>query len=337
MKGTTKINSLFMKLLGSSLLVMITACSFRQPERIQGVGNPDWSDFRKAVLDRPDHSHFMKPGPYGVTKHLKYQISLNPGQEIDTDFYRSSNKGKAPLALIMHGNGYSKLAHRNQAEHLSSWGIHTLLVNLPNRDQWIKNGKTLKKLIQLIHAWPQILTHSIDADQIIVIGHSFGGSASMIASGRNSPVKGVILLDPAVVHQSIRKYMKRVQKPVLILGADQNVFRSKKRWQFFRYIPGPVAEFSITGATHNDAQSPGINKVRWGFDWETDEGIQKKFTAFITGGIFSISGTGRLEYAWSLYNLASKLGVVKKGRIRFVPSQKNERLGYKKLLRSGFR
>lgn len=284
---------------------------------------PSWSIFKTKIISRPDYSVFLNAGPYPYSVYYNYRISLKPSLTIDSDYYKAKSGPGSPLAIIMHGNGYSKLTHRLQGEHLASWGIHTLLINLPNHGQWIKNGKILKRVTQMVHSWPELLSRNIDLSRIILVGHSFGGSASVIAASGNSPVAGVILLDPAMVHPSVRTYLQKIHRPILILGADKSVFRSKKRPQFFHNSGGAVTEFSLTGATHTDAQLPGIQSVRWGFEWEADETIQRRFLAFITGGLFSLAGTGSLNYAWAMFRNAETSGAVKNGKNKGVISFKS--------------
>ena len=58
-------------------------------------------------------------------------------------------------------------------------------------------------------------------DQILLVGHSFGGSASIIAAAKGARVRGLILLDPAVVHNKVVRQMRRVKVPVILIGADK--------------------------------------------------------------------------------------------------------------------
>ena len=324
MKGTTETRGRIRIVAGlAAFVALASGCIVTAPRPVPGPPPPPpWRQLQRNVLDQGSHAVFLKKGPYKHKRFLNYRISLNPSEKIKTDYYMAESGKDAPLAIIMHGNRYSKLAHRLQGRHLASWGIHALLINLPNQHQWIENGHTLKNIARLIHSSPSILSQDINRNAIILVGHSFGASASAIAASGSSPAAAAILLDPALVHPLILGYLKRIQRPVLILGADKKVFRAKRRWQFFRYAGGPVAEFSITGATHTDAQLPGINQVRWGFDWETTYKIQKQFLAFITAGLYGLAGTGQLDHTWSLYHGARAAGRVKEGRVRFAATAK---------------
>ena len=82
---------------------------------------------------------------------------------------------------------------------------------------------------------------------MILIGHSFGGSAASIAAGSGAPVKGVILLDPALVSDKVVPFLKNINVNVVLLGADTKVFRSKKRSRFYKNINSDMVEISVKG------------------------------------------------------------------------------------------
>lgn len=232
---------------------------------------------------------YTNVGPFSYQVYRNFNIPLSPTEILKVDLHWPDHANQAPLVIFVHGNGFNKEVHTEQAMHLASWGFYALTVEVPNRGQWLENGNRLAELVSLVYAYPPLLNENIDIQNLILIGHSFGGSAVTIAASKNSHVKGLILLDPAVVSQSLFMTMKKVSIPVILLGADPKVFQSRKRWQFFRYLGGSVAEVTVKGATHNDAQLPSIHKVNWGFDFTTHENIQRRFLALITASVFSLT------------------------------------------------
>src|SRR5690606_36893860 len=144
-----------------------------------------------------------------------------------------------------------------QAERIASWGMHALVLQLPNEGRWICNGATIYKLVEYLRDGSNI-NPRIDRSRIILAGHSFGGSAITIAAGMGAPVLGLILLDRAVVHEQVKTYLIKLTLPVMLLGADRTVFRSRKRRYFYQYPRGDVREVSVRGATHDDAQFPSM-------------------------------------------------------------------------------
>lgn len=293
------------------------ACQHRQHQSYSYFSK-NWDEFRHQMMsDQITSETYRQQGPFKYKKHLDFAIPISPTNIIKTDLYLTKHSGKAPLAIIVHGNGYNKLAHRKQAERIASWGFHALILQVPNRNHWIQNGRTISRLTKLIHSYPRILHKSIDKSKLILIGHSFGGSAVTIAASQSAPISGLILLDPAVVHPSVSKAMKKVDAPAILLGADPQVFTSKKRWQFFENLSGPIAEISIKGANHNDAQYPSINETVWGFDFTTSQEKQEQFVSSMVASLFSLSFTGKLELAWHIFNFDLRRGIIKKGRVRF--------------------
>ena len=300
------------------LLFSMYACAHR-PTSPSNFSN-HWPTLKKQVISQDlEIDAFFSQGPYSYKEFLDFNITISPKHKINSDFFRTGNRYKPALAIIIHGNGYNKLAHRAQAERIASWGFHCLVVNLPNRNRWLENGKKIKRLVSLIKSYPRLLAKSINPNRIYLIGHSFGGSASVLAAGAGAPVRGLILLDPAMVHDSVKDALENITVPSVILGADKRVFKSKRRSHFFQYIAGPIAEVSIIGATHTDAQSPSIYKVHWGFDLVTNKIAQSRFLGAVLASLFSLSSSDRLEFAWYLFRKEIKRGNMKKARVRFVP------------------
>jgi len=95
----------------------------------------------------------------------------------------------------------------------------------------------------------------------------------------------------------------------MLLGADQEVFQSRRRGYFFKYIPKRMAEISIRGATHDDAQYPSRRSLQYfGFDPFTSVDKQEKFKAAITTTAFSLGANGNLHYAWKSFGADIKQG-----------------------------
>ncbi|MFK7825028.1 MAG: dienelactone hydrolase family protein [Oligoflexales bacterium] len=308
------------RFIGIWLLLSIYAC-VHQPE-IESSFSSHWPTLKQQVIsDDLELDVFFSQGPFSFKKFIDFSITISPKHKINTDFFRTSNRFNPALAIIVHGNGYNKLAHRVQAERIASWGFHCLVLNLPNRNQWLQNGKKIRRLVSLIKSYPRLLAKRFNQEKIYLIGHSFGGSASVLATGFGAPVRGLILLDPAMVHSSVKEALKNISAPSVLLGADKSVFKSKKRSQFFHLIGGPIAEVSLIGATHTDAQYPSIHKVHWGFDLVGNELIQKRFLGAVLASLFSLSSSDRLEFVWHLFRKEIKRGHMKKARVKFVPDR----------------
>jgi dienelactone hydrolase len=250
---------------------------------------------RLSVLER-GLERYQKEGPFSYTELYDAEIPVSADEKKLADVFRTTGKGVAPVLIFSHGNYSGKRAHREQARRLASWGFHVVVLDLPNRDQWLQNAKRLADTAGFLHRWPKYLGDNVDSGKIMLVGHSFGGSAAILAAGYGAPVAGVILLDPAVVHPSVQVAMAKVNCPVVLLGADPKVFKARGRSNFRRKIASEFVEISVKGATHDDAQSPSMySRYTLGLDPFTSDVNRAAFSASIVSSAISISTHGNLE------------------------------------------
>ena len=250
---------------------------------------------------KADLEQFRLRGPFAVEVQKDHEMRLPTGERINTDFYSSAPPEKAPLVIFLHGYASSKEAHAYQAMHLASWGMHCLILQLSKTGPWTSNGKTLAKVVELLHRRPETIDSRIDVKKIILVGHSFGGSSVMIALAEGAPATGAILLDPAAVGRDLPAYLTKINTPVMLLGADENVSETRNRSYFYRYVRSGIAEVSIKDATHEDAQYPSDFA-------QTTEELQITFVSALTAAALSLASTGKLDYAWDSFGDAFRNG-----------------------------
>ena len=243
---------------------------------------------------KADLEQFRLRGPFAVAMQENYEIRLSTTELINTDLFLSAHADKAPLVILLHGYGNSKEDHTYQAMHLASWGMHCLALQLPNNGPWVSNGKTLEKIVNFIYRWPEIIDNRIDVNKIILVGHSFGGTAVAVALAEGAPAAGGILLDPAAIGRELPVFLRQINTPVMVLGADEHLSSTRNRGYFYRFIRSGIAEISIKDATHEDAQFPS------GFALTT-EALQITFVSALTSAAFSLSSTGKFDYAWASF------------------------------------
>jgi pimeloyl-ACP methyl ester carboxylesterase len=172
--------------------------------------------------------------------------------------------------------------------------MHCLALQLPNNGPWVNNGKTLANIVNFIHRSPEIIAGRVDANKIILVGHSFGGASVAVALAERASAAGGVLLDPAAISRDLPAFLGQVNKPVILLGADEHVSSARNRDYFYRFIRSDIAEVSIKHATHEDAQFPSR------YAHSTEE-LQITFVSALTAAAFSLSSTGKLDYAWSSF------------------------------------
>jgi dienelactone hydrolase len=292
-------------------LVFSSNCSTTSHRERSSFKLDSFSELRPYVFSKkPDTRLFMRKGPFSYRVLKNFEIRVTKKDVINTDIYFSKHDEKAPLIIFQHGNLADKDAHRNQARRIASWGMHAMIISQPNKGRWIRNGLILGKLVRLLYAWPELLDKRFDPKNIILTGHSFGGSAAAMVAGSHAPIKGAIFLDPALVDKRVRDYIRKIKVPTIVLGADRRIFKSRKRQEFYKLIKRNAVEISVRNATHNDAQNPAIFSIAQfiGLEHATSRKRQAKFTAAIIASAFSLASTGSSSFAWSAFQPGIKRG-----------------------------
>lgn len=278
-----------------TLLLLISGCA-----RLPGIGKTSikastLSELHGKLRSQPaDLERFRVYGPFDVSRQDDVEINVPGAAPIRTDFFLSAHAEKAPLVIFLHGHDASKALHAYQALHVASWGMHGLTVQLPNNGPWDSNARALAQIVTLIYRAPEHIDRRIDINNIVLVGHSFGGAAVALALAEGAPAAGGILLDPAVTDSSLPLALRRIQKPLLILGADEKVSAAKDREYFFRDVRSGVYEVSVKGATHEDAQFPAE-------DSHTTEALQITFASAVTAAALSLTQTGKFDEAWASF------------------------------------
>jgi len=292
------------------MLTVLGGCARMPATGVTTLKPASLTELHRHLLNhKADLDQFRLRGPFEVTVHQDRELRLSATERINTDLYLSAPAEKAPLVIILHGHANSKDDHAYQAMHLATWGMHGMTVQLPNNGPWVLNGRSLASLVRLIHRSPELVDSRIDVNKIILAGHSFGGSSVAIALADGAPAAGGILLDPAGAGRGLPLYLGKIDKPVMLLGADQEVFTTHNRDYFFRFIRSGISEVSIRNATHEDAQFPAeIAPQIFGADSSATEDLQITFVSALTATAFSLSATGRFDYAWASFNDASTNG-----------------------------
>jgi pimeloyl-ACP methyl ester carboxylesterase len=257
----------------------------------------------------PDLDLFRPRGPFEIAIHEDQVLRLSPRERIEMDLFLAATGDKAPLVIFLHGHDSSKEAHFNQAAHVASWGMHCITLQLPKNGPWATNGRTLGRIVSLIQRAPELIDTGVDASRIVLVGHSFGATAVAIALADKAPAAGAILLDPAAIGKTLPDALRRVSRPVLVLGADDQIQSTRNRPDFYRFVRSGIWEVSIRGAAHEDAQYPSEYALQnFGQDPYTTEELQQIFASAIAAAAFSISATGGFDYAWKSFAAVLKNG-----------------------------
>jgi dienelactone hydrolase len=295
-----------------ALMAHSVGCARRFPEpEVTEIKATNPAELQRYLLSRkPDVAQFRLRGPFAVSERRELEIPLASDLTVTANLYLCAAAPKAPLVIVLHGYNNSKEDHAFQAMHLASWGMHALAIDLPKHGPWIANGRTLARLVDAIHRKPQLIDSRIDADKIILVGHSFGATAVATALGEGAPALGGVLLDPAGIGRELRQLLQRITVPVMVIGADEDIRPTRNRGQFYRFIPAAVGEISIRDTVHEDAQYPNEHTLR-GFEDEPEdsEEAQITFVSALTASAFGLAATGSLDYGWNSFENGLKNGI----------------------------
>lgn len=292
------------------LIQSLTGCVTPVGQQMSSLELRTFEEIRDDALSQPiERFAFFSPGPFTYVQKRNHVIPLSLDTALTLDAFVPNISGKSPLVIFVHGNFSAKEAHRLQAEQLASWGFHTAVLGLPNRGVWLENGERVSELVEMLNSFPRAISRQIDASSIILVGHSFGGSAVTIAAGLGAPVKAVILLDPAMLQDSVIDMASKIAQPAVVLGADPVVFRSRKRSMFYKSFTGPKLEVSIPGATHDDAQFPSMFSLHaFGIDPYTARDTQRQFLGALTLSALGLTKENGLDVAKEFFAAEQKEG-----------------------------
>ena len=280
--NSNPINTWISKVIFAFFAIIISGCMTTVDKNSRVGKKNSLNRFAASMIDRrPKSEYFQKRGPFGFSYFDDFRLKINEKESFLVDLLLSTSVGKAPLVVFVHGNKSTKETHSFQAQRLSTWGFHSLLIDLPNRHEWVKNGSRVGRIIKYLSTKSKFISRLINKNKILLVGHSFGGSASTIATGMGAPVSGLILLDPAVVSPKVKQYMAKIKVPVILLGADKKIYRAVKRDSFFRTIPATMMELSFVNTTHEEAEFPSACALySFGFECYSVEN-QRKFASAI--------------------------------------------------------
>jgi len=280
-------------LAGIILLLLAGGCARMPDTGRTSLRFADYRGLQTYLLGRKaDVGLFRLRGPFEVAVQEDVELRLSGGEVVRADRYLAVLPDKAPLVILLHGFDNGKDDHAYQALHLASWGMHALAVQLPNNGPWIGNGRTLARLADAVSRRPDLIDPRIDPAKIVLAGHSFGGASVAVALGDGAPVTGGILLDPAVAGRGFPAYFAKINKPVLLLGADDEISLARNRDFFFHYIPAGVGEVSLRDTVHEDAAFPLE-------DAPASQASRLTFASALTAAAFSVAATGKFDYAWA--------------------------------------
>ena len=296
-------------LLALAWLALISGCARLPGPGVTSLKPVNLGELQSYLLaHKADVDQFRLRGPFAVAVQKDHEVRVSASELFKADLYLSAPAEKAPLVILLHGHDNTKEDHAYQALHLATWGIHCLALQLPNQGPWVANGRILAKIVQAIRSRPEMIDGRIDVNRIILAGHSYGAAAVTIALAEGAPAAGGVLLDPAGVAKELTKFLRQLDKPVMVIAADDKIVRVRGRDLFYELVRSGIVEVSVRDAHHDDGEFP--LEPAPGSDSSATEEHQVTFVSVLTSAAFSLGVTGKLDYAWT-----SLVDAIKNGKL----------------------
>ena len=295
-----------------ALMALSISCARRFPAtEVTPIKVDNPAELQRYLLShKPDVAQFRMRGPFAVIERRDLEIPLVSGPTVEADLYLCAAARKAPLVIVLHGYNNSKEDHAFQAMHLASWGMHGLAIDLPKQGPWIANGRTLAKLVDAIHRTPQLIDDRIDANKIILVGHSFGATAVATALGQGAP--------------ALRRRASRSRRDrpgiAAVAAADHRSRDGDRCGRGHLAHPQPRAILPLhSGRGRRDldtghgprrcAVSERAHAPRIRGKPDDTEDAQIAFVSALTSSAFGLAATGGIDYGWNSFENAFKNGM----------------------------
>ena len=184
------------------------------------------------------------------------------GKTRNVDVYRDANATPAGVAVIAHGFTRSRARHRDLGRALAAAGVVAVIPDLPYIVNLWGNGDAVAELVRKLEEGALGMA-SVDRAQVVLIGTSAGGLATVLAGAQLPGIAGWIGLDPVDRTGTGAHAATQFTSPAIVLMAEPtgcNLFGSGRR--IARSVPGLLRTSIIHGASHCDFESPTNNMCR---------------------------------------------------------------------------
>ena len=215
------------------------------PSRLLAIVLLAWSSSLAASTD----------GRYSITT---YALELAGGVE-QVDVYRPAAGAEAGVAVVAHGFARSRARHRDLGRALAAAGVVAVVPDLPSVVNLWGNGDALARFVQDLEngAVPSL---PVKREQVVLIGTSAGGLASLLAAAQLPRLAGWIGLDPVDRTGSGARAAAQVRSPAIVMLAEPsmcNLLTSGR--SIAEALPGRWRTVDVTDASHCDFEDPTNN------------------------------------------------------------------------------
>jgi dienelactone hydrolase len=178
------------------------------------------------------------------------------GQEQQVDVYQPLDRAARGVAIVAHGFGRSRARHRGLGKALAESGVTAVIPDLPHVMNLWGNGAAIVELAHALEAGALGLP-PVERAELVLIGTSAGGLASVLASAELPGLAGWIGLDPVDRTGTGVSAAERLAAPAFVLLAPStgcNLFGSGRA--IAGALPHLLRSTTVAGASHCDFEDP---------------------------------------------------------------------------------
>lgn len=237
-----------------SFLLLVAACTSPSPDD-SAEPTTDSSTDSGADTGADTDSGQDTGTPYTGAAAGPWTVSTTTVQ-VDGDpvtvYVPNSPAASTSLAVVSHGFARGPTHHITTATRLSSWGFVVATPALPNYTDHEGNGTYIAQtLVPALHT-----AYDAASDgKVVLIGHSAGGLASLVAAALVTNV-GYVGLDAVDMSDIGTSYASSVTSPALLLAGDPSRCNSDgNSTAWADLLGGEHWLASVTDATHCDFES----------------------------------------------------------------------------------
>lgn len=205
-----------------------------------------------AAPDPPPPGGDEPPPLYAITSQA---IEL-AGQQQQVDVYQPLDRASRGVAIVAHGFGRSRVRHRGLGKALAVSGVTAVIPDLPNLMNLWGNGTAIVELAHQLEAGALGLP-PVARGELVLIGTSAGGLATVLASAELPGLAGWIGLDPVDRTGTGVAAAERLASPAVVLLAPStgcNLLGSGRA--VARAAPNLLRSTTFAGASHCDFEDP---------------------------------------------------------------------------------
>lgn len=187
-----------------------------------------------------------------------YALDLAGGVE-RVDVYRPAGETYAGVAVVAHGFTRSRVRHRDLGRALAAAGVVAVVPDLPSTLNTWGNGDALARFVESLEdgAVPSL---AVRREQVVLIGTSAGGLATLLAAARLPGVAGWIGLDPVDRTGSGTRAAARLDAPGVVMLAEPSLCNLMASGRAIaEALPRRWRTVDVTDASHCDFEDPTNN------------------------------------------------------------------------------